>query len=928
MRSKSILPIAFLFTICIIASSMNPHASPYVTATPRPQAAFTPPPSLTGTGYSITLVDSVNAWQARSPFVVKNDYTTCQKDSYRNATFMQGTPTGFTLAWQNLTVSMMRAVPDSREVQYALSSTGYLDLSKGGSTVFSAAAMRFILPDTVNLTSVWLHYNSSATSPLSQLQVVSKGTVPDSTPQGGTIIGTTPLPSQSGVPDWHEVVLSTPLNLTKNRYYWIAINASSVAGKHVLWSFVKDQGGVPDQKLAAAYSSTWVGEGILNSSYAKPYLNLLLVLKVLPVANNNPSRVMTYSSPSQVNMRELTSGVAILRNTTRIPAATHRFFLSTNTSVSFTLNWTARFEKFPRSLVATSYTVQSGLPTSWIANFTSAGRPASPVYPWYNRTLTITSIPLDWQINPVGNVTNDGNINYTASYAIGSGYMTIRQIDNLTAPSTVWYANWGISATSPYLISASAPLQVVMEQQFNINIGTPSSNTHCNITLYDSTDSVIFNRIISLPVASTYSFPIRLNQTGDFTIALFDSADYAPEACYLLMPMIQSVQAQTSLDLQSSALRASWGDIVTITFRYMNTTLGSNKEFPNPPTVELVTSSGNFTIKNVQATGGGWFSFNFETRFLPSSGAYILTIMISYEGSYLNQKTMTLQLDPPGISPVMVVLAGGGSAGAVIAVVVARKYFATRKSKEEEKVKILRQTTSLAQLVVVHLGSGRAAYSRNLGTEESVDPNLIGGFLAANQSIMSQVFKGKAPSGLKFADYGEFKVISHVGKLIMASLFCTEAAGEELKTQLEKFTEEFESRYEKELSAWDGNLDVFKGADSMADRVFSLRLISPYILVLERLARVKLSGIEKAVVDSARRLSATRGIFFMPRIIDFLLTSKKVKRSKIVDIIDSLVKKGVFKQLTIDEAAQIISLTEYSSGTGDDAIGDLLDNGK
>jgi hypothetical protein len=57
----------------------------------------------------------------------------------------------------------------------------------------------------------------------------------------------------------------------------------------------------------------------------------------------------------------------------------------------------------------------------------------------------------------------------------------------------------------------------------------------------------------------------------------------------------------------------------------------------------------------------------------------------------------------------------------------------------------------------------------------------------------------------------------------------------------------------------------------------------------------------------------------MPRIIDFLLTSKKVKRSRIIDIIDSLVKQGLFKQLTVDEAAHIIGLTEYDSKTVDEA---------
>ena len=919
---KSVLSLALLFTMFFMASSLNPYSTPFATAAPRPQAFFSPPSAQSGTGYSLNLADSVNGWQTRSS-ATGSALATCQSP-YRNATLMQGPPSGFNVAWQNLTVSKLTATLDFREVQYAPSSLSYLNLTRSGT--FHGAAMRFILPDAVNLTSVWLYYYSNSTASLAQLQVVSKGTLSD-TPNGGSVISNSSLPSTSGLPTWHEVFLSKPVSLTKNNYYWIVLNASRIpASSHmqILWAYVTDSGGSPDQKFASAYTSTWVNETVLHTSYARPFLNLMLVLKVLPVVAGFPSRIMTYSSPSQVRMRELNSNTTMLQNSTRIPYIKGKpFILGTNTSVTFTVNWTARFERYQPNVVETDYSAQSGL-TSWNAIFASAAKPSNS-YIWYNRTLTVTSVPVDWLIDPVNNVTNYNNINFTASYVIGSGYIIIRQTDNVTA-TPVWDSWWVISSASPYSITASAPLQLIMGQQYNISISTNLAFTHCNITLYDSTDSIVFSRSISLPVASIHGFPIRLNQTGDFIIAAFDEADNAPEVSYVLTPTIVSVQALTSLDL-SQTMRASWGDIITISFRYRNTTLGSDKEFPTLPDVVLVTSSENFTIKNIQATGGGWFSFSFETRFLPSSGGYILTIMISYQGSYLNQKTISLQLDPPGISPLMVVLAGGGSGGAVIAVVAASKYLSKRKAKDEEKVKMLRQTTSLAQLVVVHLGSGIAAYSRSLGTEESVDPNLISGFLTANQSIMSQIFKGKAPSGLKFADYGEYKVVSHVGKYVMASLFCTEAASEELQNVLEKFTEEFESKYENELAAWHGDVDLFKSADSMVDRVFSLRLISPFILVLDRLAKVKLSGVEKMVVDYARRLSIVRGIFFMPRIIDFMLTNKKVKRSKIVDIIDSLVKKGVFKQLTVDEAAQIVSLTEYGSESNDDVIGDLLENG-
>jgi hypothetical protein len=755
------------------------------------------------------------------------------------------------------------------------------------------------MADTVNLSAIEMYYYSNYTA---ILQLATTKQSASTTPQGSTIIDSCPIPIASA--GWNQVKLSPAWSLTSNYYYWIIVNTTSMgSGKIIRWYYTADPGSVPDNKPAAVFTTSWLNETAFGTHF-----NFMLVLKVLPIVVGHPSEPMTYSSPAQVNMRELISGIPILGSRTRLPPETHEFILAANTSVTFLENWTASFKKYVSGAVETLYTAQPGL-TYWTALFTSDAKPKNP-YMWYNRTLTIMRIPPDWQFDN-SDISNDGNINYTSSYTYGSGNVTILQTDNVSSTSA-WDADWVISATSYYSITASAPPLVIMGQQFNIGMTAPITSTSFNLTLNDNiTGSVLFTRNVSFPSTSMY-LPIRLNQTGNFMITFLDEADYTPEVSYLVIP-ISVAASLTSLSLQSSTLTATYGDDVNITFRYMNTTLGSDSEFPSKPDVVVSTNNLNFTINNVQADGNGWYSFYFHTSQLPSPRMYGLVIMVSYTGTYSNEKPMNLQLNPQAASPIPIIVAGGSSAGAVIVVVAALGYRTRRRVREEKKVEMLKQTISIAHLLTVHLGSGLAVYSRSLGTKESVDPNLISGFLTANQSIMSQVFKGKAPSGLRFADYGEYKVVSHAGKYVMSALFGTEAAGEELQGILAQFTEEFEKKYGKELESWKGDMDVFKDADSIADRVFSLRLISPYTLVFDRLAKVKLSGIERAVVDNARRLSAIRGVFFMPRIVDYLITTKKVKRSKIVDIIDSLVQKGVFKQLTLDEAALIVSQTGYDS---------------
>jgi hypothetical protein len=434
MEKKSYIVLVFILAICITVSSLNSYGETHAVGIPHPQVDFTysPPSALNGTGLSIDLLSSVNGWQSRN-WKANNTLPTCHSP-YRNASFTQNPPTGFSVAWQNLSVSKLTAVADFREVQYAATPTSYVPANK--SSLVLDIGMRFNLVDTVNLTTVWMYYYSNDTA---TLQLVTTRGSATTTPQGGKMIASCPIPIAMTA-GWHEVKLNSSVNLASNNYYWIIVNTTSMGSNKIIrWGFIDDPGSVPDNKPAAVYiTNSWQNETQIHATNPEvPYFNLMLVLKVLPVVAGNPSKVMTYSSPSQVNMKELNSGKPISGNVTRIPAGTHKFILATNTSVTFLGNWTAGFNKYAPGAVETLYTAQPGL-TYWTALFTSEAKPSNP-YMWYNRTLTIMQIPPDWQIDN-SDVTNDGNINYTASYTYGSGNVTILQTDNVSSTS-VWDAD-------------------------------------------------------------------------------------------------------------------------------------------------------------------------------------------------------------------------------------------------------------------------------------------------------------------------------------------------------------------------------------------------------------------------------------------------------------------------------------------------------
>jgi hypothetical protein len=279
--------------------------------------------------------------------------------------------------------------------------------------------------------------------------------------------------------------------------------------------------------------------------------------------------------------------------------------------------------------------------------------------------------------------------------------------------------------------------------------------------------------------------------------------------------------------------------------------------------------------------------------------------------------TVTL---PTGIP--VILIGGAGGIGALVvglAVVVLRR---RKRGKEVEykKTAALRQAASLAQLVVVERKAGRAVFSRNLSTEESVDPHLISGFLSANESILQEVFRGDKEC-LRYADYGKYKVITCIGEYVMTTLFCAVSADRQLEGVLEledvlsKFTKEFERRYGRLVSVWDGDMIAFRGAESIVSDVFAegISMLSPYTLDRVALARAKLSGLENDAFEKADRLSSGRGVFFITKVIEYLLTEKRVSRGKAMDAIDSLVKKGVFKQISMSEAEEAVRKASSSS---------------
>ncbi|WXG43643.1 MAG: hypothetical protein WED04_06325 [Promethearchaeati archaeon SRVP18_Atabeyarchaeia-1] len=1001
-KSSSLLLVSLILATMMIASFNMPVLTPSVpppsasTFGGYPQTSFSPPASQSGNGYPMDLTESVNGWQSYN----LNANNTFAQYSNRTAFFYNNPSQP---AWQDITIKNIVAANDIREIQGGDPTADYGcgQLSAGPPPRYPMLAMSLTPTDTVNITVIRLFYSAFNNPPAIMLHIVPDSGGPQATPAPIALSLGYGWLSNSANPAWHNVSVSTPtglpITLTGGTRYWIVMDGSSIVGfgNYYQWYYSPDPTPPPyDEKLACYYTNNWKQESDLG-----PGWNFLALVRVLPVSDSMQPR--QYSSPAQVNMYLYLNATTqpIDRNTTQVGNNVRLFMFVTNTSVTFTVNWTARMEVFSAGAVTTRYIARDDF-TLWNATFTSDGKPGNP-YTWYNKTFKVTPIPPFWNgtAHPP-NIWN--NRTYVSSFTNSSSYYLISQISNL---SNAWNSDWLISVKSIYAITVSVPSKAIEGCAFNLTISAPLAYSSITINAYNSTDSLVNSTTIHIGSSTVYS--LKLNKGDNYNITFLDTYDLENEVSFATSE-INVVRAQTAIKLASPVIGATWGDIIALSVRYLNETDAANATFPSSPVPA-------FRVGSVVATGvtqhaGGCYNFSYSTRNLPSAGSHLLTIYASYNGAYLNQTAFTLNLSkipmsvslqvaetsvtvgsslsvsaalkygngtsapngfgiqfnfivtytngsvitiirsavinggvgesslpatsdmksinvnatylgdgitksasdlklnievviPQGLSLLTIAIIGGGGGALVVALVGILRLRSSRKRTEERKAKVLMQTTSLAQLIVVHLASGRALYSRSIGSEESVDPNLISGFLSANQAILGEVFKKQTGAGLKFADYGQYKVVSNVGNYIMATLFCTEAAGEELQGVLRSFTENFEKKYAATLKSWDGDPNAFKGADDVADEVFAMPLCSPYMLL--EAPSAKLNRVERAAVHTARMLSAERGVFFMPRVVDFLLTKQGLRRGKAMDVINSLTKKGVFRQLTVEQAAQV-----------------------
>ena len=124
----------------------------------------------------------------------------------------------------------------------------------------------------------------------------------------------------------------------------------------------------------------------------------------------------------------------------------------------------------------------------------------------------------------------------------------------------------------------------------------------------------------------------------------------------------------------------------------------------------------------------------------------------------------------------------------------------------------------LKHLFVFHARTGVCLFYQPF-TEVTIDPQLIAGFIAAISSF-GESFEKEAE--LKVLEYKNFKVLLEESVSCKYALLFSGEMNDKLNVLLKSFMGEFESKFRKALTSFDGNVSMFNMASEIMASVFKL----------------------------------------------------------------------------------------------------------
>jgi hypothetical protein len=221
-----------------------------------------------------------------------------------------------------------------------------------------------------------------------------------------------------------------------------------------------------------------------------------------------------------------------------------------------------------------------------------------------------------------------------------------------------------------------------------------------------------------------------------------------------------------------------------------------------------------------------------------------------------------------------------------------------------------------------------------------VNTELLTGFIQANitfseSSNTSDGFVNHGNIGQFYEfQYETFNILLKNGQFIRICLVLDNKASDSLKILVTDFLGEYESRYLDKIGA-----HIKKGMKHFEDTIdyitdtFNVKLVFPMILthtlLPDELYLIQKNPIQKAIIDFAKLLLASKSFFFIINLIDEVQKIVRIDANKILYEVYQLIEKKIIIPTTIKTAEDTISKFQESRAVriaSNELISSLISN--
>jgi len=199
-----------------------------------------------------------------------------------------------------------------------------------------------------------------------------------------------------------------------------------------------------------------------------------------------------------------------------------------------------------------------------------------------------------------------------------------------------------------------------------------------------------------------------------------------------------------------------------------------------------------------------------------------------------------------------------------------------------------------------------------------VNTELLTGFIQANITFSesSTTSNDNEPYGKYYQfyefQYETFNILLKNGQFIRICLVLDHKASDSLKTLVSEFLRDYESIYLDKIGEHirKGKMHFEDTVDYMIDTI-NVKLVFPMVLshtlLPNELDLIKKNPIQKAIVDFAKELLASKAFFFIINLIDEVQKIVHIEANKILYEVYRLIEKKIIIPTTIETAEESIS---------------------